>query len=664
MSAIKKLVFFMGLGIVLSLNAWSQCQCNLTVVSNSVTSYNVGPNYVICISAGLTYTGTINLNGGTLCNNGSVTKVNFNGGNFENYGQFVKTGNLSIQNSSNVIINNHSGATFRVIGNLDIQSSNVSVTTTFNLLEGKTIFDVTGSFNASKGILAISPKTKEKFFTEGVYVNIGKDFYVGGNAGLVMNIGQGTYFNVNKSATFDGKYNKTINNYGGVLNINSDFNIAGNGQSTGIFNLINTLKGSLVIKKSFNAAYNNGTVNITNYASMDVGTTWTQSKDVTTVLNYGKISITQDLNIEKGTFENNYMLSARDGDVKNGTFTNNYYANFTRDLITSNNSAVINNYAYILVNREFNNIATANLKVSSTLETARYYNLNNGVINGPTSIPDTISYARIIISGYSENKGYLNGNIIVFDQTLQYTNNNAGFGFDVVANTSRIGSGIIFASKLPITIGPPISNCLILNFLYWLDAHASYTSTCSNTGPLNLSAQFYKRVFSPLFGIFNIPLAANYVWSPTSSFPGPPANQQLTQSPTIVSPGVTTTYIVKVNYAGCLFSKSITVFDCNMYVPLKKELDGGYYNLNNNLLFVKYFGEYNSTTLNYKIYNYKNIIIHSNSLSPLTVTPNTTVFSGDNRYKFDFSAAGLSAGYYVLEISNEKNEKLFLRFKK
>jgi hypothetical protein len=41
--------------------------------------------------------------------------------------------------------------------------------------------------------------------------------------------------------------------------------------------------------------------------------------------------------------------------------------------------------------------------------------------------------------------------------------------------------------------------------------------------------------------------------------------------------------------------------------------------------------------------------------------------NGDNRLIFNFSSSTgfpLSAGYYILEIMNDKNEKEYLRFKK
>ncbi len=638
---------------------FSQCTtCNTTVTNNAVSQYNVNAGTTLCVSTGLTYTGTINLNGGTLCNSGVLSKVNFNSGTFQNYGTYSKNGNLTIQNTGNIIVNNYSGSEFRVIGNLDIQSSTINTTTSFNLISGKTSFDVTGNFNSSKGILSINPTTTANQFSEGVFFNIGKDFYIGGNATLIMNIGKGSYFNVGKVASFDGKYNKTINNYGGVINVNSSFNIGGNGQNTGVFSLLNTNNGNLSIRRAFNASYNNGTVNIINDATIEIGANWTQSKDVTNITNNGSLSITKDLNVERGTITNNGKLYARDGDVKFGVLTNNNYVNFLRDLISSNNAAIINNSGYILINREFNNIATVNLLEKSTLEAASYNNANNGMINGPLNPPDTLSYARIIISDYSENKGYINNKLVFYDQTLQFTNNNKGYGFDVVANTNRISNGVVFALKIPIVIGPPITNCSILNFLYGLDATVSSTSLCPSEGVIWFTSQFYQKVY--LFGNLikiNLTLPPNsYVWSPASSFPGPPPNGQNNQNPTIPAPLATSSYTIKVNYGGCVFAKTFNVFVCGNYAVLKKELDASYYTCANGRLYFTVDGDYSNTSLNYKVYDYTRNIVPGLSI-------NTSVLeNGDNR--FNLNIASLANGYYVLEVINQKQEKLVLRFKK
>ena len=92
------------------------------------------------------------------------------------------------------------------------------------------------------------------------------------------------------------------------------------------------------------------------------------------------------------------------------------------------------------------------------------------------------------------------------------------------------------------------------------------------------------------------------------------------------------------------------------YAHFNKIPDGGYYKLFNNKLLFKYDGQYAETNLNCAIYDKTNSPITSGSFSSIIVN------SGDNRYYYD--ANSLSVGYYTMVVTNEKNEKLYLRFKR
>ncbi|MGZ3932874.1 MAG: hypothetical protein ACXVP0_16475, partial [Bacteroidia bacterium] len=95
-----------------------------------------------------------------------------------------------------------------------------------------------------------------------------------------------------------------------------------------------------------------------------------------------------------------------------------------------------------------------------------------------------------------------------------------------------------------------------------------------------------------------------------------------------------------------------------VYAVLKRNLDGDYYTTKNNTLLFTVDGIYNSmTSLNYKVYDYKRALQSVSITSPVTA-----LNTGDNRYALDISSLG--AGYYVLEVENQKKEKLMLRFKK
>jgi hypothetical protein len=94
-----------------------------------------------------------------------------------------------------------------------------------------------------------------------------------------------------------------------------------------------------------------------------------------------------------------------------------------------------------------------------------------------------------------------------------------------------------------------------------------------------------------------------------------------------------------------------------------KQLDGSYYQLrgNNELLF-KLDGEYSASSLKFSILDKFNSVVATDAtagiVSSLSVAP------GDNRYRLDFSSGSYPSGYYVLKVTNEKKENMYLRFKK
>jgi hypothetical protein len=97
-----------------------------------------------------------------------------------------------------------------------------------------------------------------------------------------------------------------------------------------------------------------------------------------------------------------------------------------------------------------------------------------------------------------------------------------------------------------------------------------------------------------------------------------------------------------------------------MYGTLKKIPDGGYYQVPNGILRVQHDEEYNDQDgeMTFNIYNsFRQIVV-----SDLSQTK--VLHYGDNRHEIDLSCneIGLNRGYYLLEIVNEKNESVFIRF--
>jgi len=98
------------------------------------------------------------------------------------------------------------------------------------------------------------------------------------------------------------------------------------------------------------------------------------------------------------------------------------------------------------------------------------------------------------------------------------------------------------------------------------------------------------------------------------------------------------------------------------YALLTKDLTSGHVSTLNGKLYFKYDEKYLSTgTLNYKIYTHDRTQL---SVSPLTISN-----IGANFFQVDMDAIVGSIttsdekNYYVLEVTNSKNEKWYLRFK-
>jgi hypothetical protein len=103
------------------------------------------------------------------------------------------------------------------------------------------------------------------------------------------------------------------------------------------------------------------------------------------------------------------------------------------------------------------------------------------------------------------------------------------------------------------------------------------------------------------------------------------------------------------------------------YVVLKRKLDGGFYTTTKSTIRYKFDDEYNNSgnaVLTYKVYDATN----SNIQPTLVTTPNNNPVPvyGDNRFTLDLfsQSTTLASGYYILEVTNDKAEKWYLRIKK
>lgn len=148
-----------------------------------------------------------------------------------------------------------------------------------------------------------------------------------------------------------------------------------------------------------------------------------------------------------------------------------------------------------------------------------------------------------------------------------------------------------------------------------------------------------------------------FSWSPSGFFVSPSNGSQQNQ---VVNLPVSTTFELTVTTASqCIQKRTIDVV-VEPFAKLESQPTGGYYRCVNNKLPFAFEGQYSQTNLRYKVLNGSNQEVASNTLN--NIASSLVVQPGDNRYYLN--VASLPTGFYLLEISNEKNEKLYLRFTK
>lgn len=99
----------------------------------------------------------------------------------------------------------------------------------------------------------------------------------------------------------------------------------------------------------------------------------------------------------------------------------------------------------------------------------------------------------------------------------------------------------------------------------------------------------------------------------------------------------------------------------------KRKLDGNYYETEKGILRFSFDEEYSvlsNSILNFSIYDNSQNLILSSSNSNCNIPP-VFVSYGTNEIEIDFSSNSCltSDKYYIMELSNSKNEKVYLRFK-
>lgn len=717
------------------LHARAQCTgCNITINSNAVSSYTVNTGQWLCISPGFTYTGLIVLNGGTLCNSGVITNIDFNSGTFNNYGRLcINYNDLIIDLNGKLKLNNYTGSKFIARKNFVVNSTNQD-SLYLNIYEGASI-NVSNSFSlniAKTKIdigLAATTSSDNAFITA---FNVNKDMVL--NAPCEIKLSENGFINVNGDTYILESGSKKITNKGEV-NLSGNLSILGSGQNSTTIQIDNynefSISGTFLI--SITGAQVNFNNLLTENTKTGISGDLYVSSPTFSLNNAGAFDVGKSINLTKGNITNSYNITVQSVNIDEGTLTNNGRVIINRDFNLTGSNAVLNNSGVIMIQNNLINYGTITAAKKSVCVTRNFTNANEyAYVNGSTDLlnennsPDNSNYPRIIVNEISSNSGNLTGNLLFSDLSFS---GNGEYRIDQLGETSSVGADVKFEHEcsFELAVGyiyPPLEGkprtyyCPGQNVTLSLNPYVPivsgpYWSTnvgCAGTfvavfnippysqipsfllvnvqssGTVNVSGTYFNGIqncnFSidyainisnasistpatPIyFGIgTNVQLTSNVVvgtmpyqfnWQPNIFFPAGSTN--MVQNP-FVMPQVSLTYTVNlIDAYGCTASNTLQVI-AEPFALLDKNLNGEYYQLFNNQLLFKYDGQYDNTSLTYNIYDKTNTSV--NSLAPLNIS---TAVSGDNRYVLDLSNTNLTNGPYVLEVVNEKNEKLYLRF--
>jgi hypothetical protein len=143
------------------------------------------------------------------------------------------------------------------------------------------------------------------------------------------------------------------------------------------------------------------------------------------------------------------------------------------------------------------------------------------------------------------------------------------------------------------------------------------------------------------------------------SFPHQEDIGQTYQSPT----NSTVSYRPRIRFTVSLLHPN-NPYKCNpIYAKLYRNLNGGLYKTYSGILYFHYDEEYESpsTNLDYQIFHYTDMVtpIVDGTSNPLVLD------YGRKEHKLDLSSTSLVSGQvYILKVTNDKDEKFYLRFKK
>lgn len=629
--------------------------------------------------------------------------------------------NIATQNTTDsVVFNIYNGAKFSINGNLSINNGVLKI---FNaLLNPKSPSSIQSYFNIGGQLNVNNSQLKLVNYSFGIF-NVNKSVNLTGNSNKRIN-NYGT-FNVNNSLTVSGNGQNSgvvaINNYSN-FNITKFLNLAYNNGTVNINN--NQYKPAPVFQvgKSITISKDNNT--FTNNSSLVANLDLIIDKGA--LINNSTV-IARDVTINQATLTNNNTITANRDFIASSSqsnVNNNGYIQVARQFSNqgvfnlANGSAIttldfdnqsqgningpnsINstgtNYALILISGTSRNAGTIGgylELVDLTLAPgATFVDTRTGGSSITSRVVSSINCAKISI-GLTVFKS---PPIQILPPPITLCK-----GDNIFVRAQSFLTVIIFGNPIPIpylnpigsgyswtytgitgpSTGNPthlinINNNITVNVKGVFNNSAS-SGTCLATSSININVSSLAANAGPDQLIMagssiqiGVPVGGSggtspytYSWLPSATL----SNSSIS-SPIATPLVANTTYTLAVtDNVGCTAKDNMTVyFIPDQYAVLYRTLDGGFHNLVNNKLFFKVDGEYNNNNtynLNYNIYDKNNAVVASPAMTPSLLVPASLV-SGDNRYSMNIASTTLASGFYILEVINEKKEKVFLRFKK
>ena len=461
--------------------SYSCTGCTTIITSPASTNFSVNVGQIVCIAPNVTYTGNITLNGGTICNQGTLTRVVFKSGVFNNLGTFVTAAGLSIAASNDLLINCYNRSTFAVKGGLNLRSIYTGDSIIITLHENS-LFTTNTSFTSRNTILKIYNGSQNEYPQS--YFNVGTDFSIGDSTDFRLD--NWNDFNIGRNINFTATGNKRINNYYSyslsssrfipsymnLFNVNGSFNISGTGNTTDkviidnynpTFNITKNLTSSIANAKVkiINESFINSSPLTTNFY---VGQSVTLNNLTDTILNNGLfkanlISISRGTFINQGDFYSNSDLKVING----GKFFNNFIINTVRsgevispvdaNAATSRN-LIVNTQG--LFSNKLGGIVTIarNLIVNTQglFSNKSFAKIsNNTSLNSGTVTNDSIIYAgALTLQNLSQalNTGTLSGGNILLSNSIFTTTKKviADSSIKALTNSTLTNSGILTAN--------------------------------------------------------------------------------------------------------------------------------------------------------------------------------------------------------------------------